>query len=245
MLAMRCLFEGCENCKSPESKVQNAVRYYSFPVTDYACDRLTRLAKKRLFWWCRICGVDHTQRLHQLAVCSKHFLKGSCAALWDIYDPDWVPSLYIPGKKRSMPSAKGANENDFIDNETLTEERITNSFWETNPDPVRLRIELIDEIIAYPIGRAYAILHGQNRLRRNYGSMSRIQHDVTDLPEELRNCLTHQSLSSMPRVAPELFSSNAKAVTIVNLALQPRWETERTIMKLQHSVLELLNLMEE
>ncbi|XP_035775072.1 uncharacterized protein LOC118457529 isoform X4 [Anopheles albimanus] len=192
--AMRCLFEGCENCKSPESKVQNAVRYYSFPVTDYACDRLTRLAKKRLFWWCRICGVDHTQRLHQLAVCSKHFLKGSCAALWDIYDPDWVPSLYIP---------------------------------------------------AYPIGRAYAILHGQNRLRRNYGSMSRIQHDVTDLPEELRNCLTHQSLSSMPRVAPELFSSNAKAVTIVNLALQPRWETERTIMKLQHSVLELLNLMEE
>uniref|UniRef100_A0A2M4AW23 THAP-type domain-containing protein n=1 Tax=Anopheles triannulatus TaxID=58253 RepID=A0A2M4AW23_9DIPT len=238
---MRCLFEGCENYKFRDSKGQDAVRYFPFPVTDYACDRLRQLAKKRLFWWCRICGVANTAS-RMVMVCSKHFLKGSCAQLWDVYDPDWVPSLYIPsggvGTKRSIPSANF--EKDFIDGEKLDEERITHSFWETNPDAITLRNELIDEIIAYPIGRAYTILDEQKPLlRRNCGAA----YDVIRLPEELKNCLSHHS--SLPGVAPELFSSNARAVTLVNLALQPRWETERIIMKLQHSVLELINLMDE
>ncbi|XP_050082587.1 uncharacterized protein LOC126569493 [Anopheles aquasalis] len=228
---MRCLFENC-NSSGPAG----VVRYFPFPVTDYACDRLRRLAKKRFFWWCRICGVDHTRMLHQLWVCSQHFLTGRCAPLWDVYDPDWVPSLYIPAIKRAVPSANKFNENDFIDKENLAEERITNPFWETT---VTLRNELIDEIIAYPIGRAYAILDGQNDLHRNCGAA----YDITGLPEDLRNCLTRNS--SVPGAAPELFSSNAAAITIVNLALQPRWETEQIIMKLQHSVLQLINLMEE
>uniref|UniRef100_A0A2M3ZCE4 THAP-type domain-containing protein n=1 Tax=Anopheles braziliensis TaxID=58242 RepID=A0A2M3ZCE4_9DIPT len=240
---MRCLFEGCENSESPENKGQDAVRYFPFPVTDYICDRLRRLAKKRLYWWCRICGVDHTRMLHQLAVCSKHFLKGSCASLWDVYDPDWVPSLYIPasgaGTKRSIPSATKINWNDFIGNEKMALERITNQFWETNPDSFTLWNGLINEIIAYPIRRAYAILDGQNDLHR-YCSAA---YDVTDLPEDLRNSFTRHS--SVPGLAPEMYFSNVRAVTIVNLALQPRWETERIIMKLQHSVLELINMMEE
>ncbi|XP_049531759.1 uncharacterized protein LOC125949103 [Anopheles darlingi] len=240
---MRCLFEGCEKHESLPSKGQGAVRYFPFPVTDYACDRLRQLAQKRLFWWCRICGVDQTRILHPLSVCSKHFLKGFCAPLWDVFDPDWIPSLYIPaggaGTKRSIPSANKLNGNDFIENEKMTVERITNPFWKTSPDATTIRNELIDEIISYPIGRVYSMLDEQSDLHRNYGAA----YDVTHLPDELRNCLSRHS--SLPGAAPELFSCNARAVTLVNLAMQPVWETERIIMKLQHSVLELINLMNE
>ncbi|XP_052865769.1 uncharacterized protein LOC128272078 [Anopheles cruzii] len=247
---MRCLFEDCVSNKAKQVNTQDvAVRFYPFPVTDYASDQLRRLAKKQLYWWCRTCGVDNTGTLlNQLAICSRHFLRGTSAPLWDVYNPDWVPSLYIPPNKvhRAVPQPNEYGE--FIANEQSAEESIANPFWDQKPDTKALRIELIDEIIGYQIGGAYALLDERGDVHRHKVGPC----DVSRLPEELKKCLSRDSslgklayAKAARTVRPErMFSANS-AVTPVDLATTPRSESERIIMKLQHSVLELINLLNE
>ena len=39
-------------------------------------------------------------------VCGKHFVSGKAANLWDRFNPDWIPSLYLGHSKRAKQSEK-------------------------------------------------------------------------------------------------------------------------------------------
>uniref|UniRef100_A0A182KCE7 THAP-type domain-containing protein n=1 Tax=Anopheles christyi TaxID=43041 RepID=A0A182KCE7_9DIPT len=244
---MLCLFGSCETNQNPMKKNhEEGVRFISFPTTDYKSEPMRKLSKKRLYWWCRICGVDFTTTLiNQLHICSRHFVKGNCAPLWDVYNPDWLPSLYIPPQSRDPVDAstvEGCKQ--FIRHEKLTEESIANPLVDKKPDHSALRTLLIDDIIAYPIGRAYFLLDNES----DHSSLA--AYNVRQLPKELKKCLSKSTpigrmvLESNSPDCPERMFSSGNAVTQLDLSVLPRWETEKTIMTLQHSVLELINSLD-
>uniref|UniRef100_A0A182SXT6 THAP-type domain-containing protein n=1 Tax=Anopheles maculatus TaxID=74869 RepID=A0A182SXT6_9DIPT len=205
------------------------------------------LAKKRLYWWCRICGVDFTTTLiNQLHICSRHFYKGNYAPLWDVHNPDWVPSLYIPQQTRKTVDLSTEEScEEFLRNEQLTEESIANPLLDRKPDSAALRSLLIDEIIAYPIGRTYFLLDDESKDFRT------APYDVKQLSKELKRCLSKSTpigrMVLEPHAQdcpPRMFSPN-ETVTQLDLSKPPRWETEKTIMRLQNSMLELINVLDE
>uniref|UniRef100_A0A182MD08 THAP-type domain-containing protein n=1 Tax=Anopheles culicifacies TaxID=139723 RepID=A0A182MD08_9DIPT len=226
---------------------QDKVRFISFPTTDYVNDGMRKLAKKRLYWWCRVCGVDFTTTLiNQLHICSRHFVKGNCAPLWDVHNPDWIPSLFIPPHAR-QPVSVSTKENceEFLRNEQLTEESIANPLLDRKPDSVALRSLLIDEIIAYPIGRTYFLLDDESN------ESSTVPYDAKQMSKELKKYLSKSTPigrmvlePNAPDCPERMFSSN-DTLTELDLSVPPRWETETIIMRLQNSMLELINVLDE
>uniref|UniRef100_A0A182PCP4 THAP-type domain-containing protein n=1 Tax=Anopheles epiroticus TaxID=199890 RepID=A0A182PCP4_9DIPT len=244
---MLCLFESCvSNRQTSKKNHAEGVRFISFPTTDYASEQMRRLAKKRLYWWCRICGIDFTTTLiNQFHICSRHFIKANCAPLWDVYNPDWLPSLFIPPKARNPVDTSTLEScNEFVCQETLNEESIANPLLDQRPDHSALRTVLIDDIIAYPIGRTYFLLDDES-VHSNPAS-----YDVRRMPRELKKCLSKTSpIGSMMMepnapICPEQMFATGNTVTQLDLSIPPRWETEKTITALQHSILELINLLD-
>ncbi|XP_049283854.1 uncharacterized protein LOC125764067 [Anopheles funestus] len=245
---MPCMFESCKtNHQTMKKNNQEKIRFISFPTTDFTNEEMRNLAKKRLYWWCRVCGVDFTTTLiNQLHICSRHFLKGNCAPLWDVHNPDWIPSLYIPQQAR-QPVNVSTEEScaEFLRNEQLTEESIANPLLDRQPDNSALRSLLIDEIIAYPIGRTYFLLDNEN------DESSNAPYDAKQLSRELKKCFSESTpigrMVLQPQASdcpPRMFSTN-DTITELDLSMPPRWETERIIMRLQNSVLELINVLDE
>ncbi|XP_053673723.1 uncharacterized protein LOC128723983 [Anopheles nili] len=244
---MPCVIANCEtNQQTMKKNNKDGIRFIQFPTTDYANDKLRRLAKKRLYWWCLMCGVDFTTTLiNQLHICSRHFFKGNCAPLWDEHNPDWIPSLYISHDLHRTPMLSSVQDcNEFIRNEQLTEESIANPLMDQDPDHATLRTLLVDEIIAYSIGRTYFLLDEEN------GKPSTMIYDAKCLSKELKKCLTPTSAvgkmvleTNAPHCPEGMFCHNSN-VTEMDLSEEPRWETEKIIMSLQHSVLNLINLMD-
>ncbi|XP_052892309.1 uncharacterized protein LOC128300329 [Anopheles moucheti] len=245
---MPCMFESCKtNRQTIKQNNQEKIRFISFPTTDFANDEMRKLAKKRLYWWCRVCGVDYTTTLiNQLHICSRHFLKGNCAPLWDVHNPDWIPSLYIPQQARQPVNVTTEEKcEEFLRNEQLTEELIANPLLDQKPDSFALRSLLIDEIIAYPIGRTYFLLDNES------DELKTAPYDAKQLPKELKKCLSKSTpIGRMvlephaPHCPPRMFSFN-DTVTELDLSVPPRWETEKVIMRLQNSMLELINVLNE
>ncbi|KFB45247.1 AGAP008271-PA-like protein [Anopheles sinensis] len=245
---MLCVFESCStNKQSRRKNIKDGVQFIPFPTTDYSNEELRRLAKKRLHWWCRIAGVDYTDTLlNQLHVCSLHFVKGTAAQLWDTFSPDWIPTLSIPvGTVNRLHPLPGESCDDFIKSEQHSEETIANPLLDETPDPIALRTELIDELIAYPIGRTYHLLNDESE------TASATPYDVKNLANTLKGCLTRTSNvgrmvfeTNAPHVPERMFSGNS-SITSVDLSTEPRWETERNIMKLQNSVLGLIAMFDE
>ncbi|XP_050072284.1 uncharacterized protein LOC126560366 [Anopheles maculipalpis] len=242
---MPCMFEACKtNQQTMKKNNQENIRFISFPTTDFASEQMRALAKKRLYWWCRICGVDFTTTLiNQLHICSRHFYKGNSAPLWDVHNPDWVPSLYIPQSARDRVDVSTEEScEEFIRNEQLTEESIANPLLDRRPDSSALRALLIDEIIAYPIGRTYFLLDDESKRSAPY--------NVKQLSKELKRYLSKSTpigrMVLEPHAQdcpPRMFSSNG-TVTELDLSKPPRWETEKIIMRLQNSMLELINVLD-
>uniref|UniRef100_A0A182Y3G8 Uncharacterized protein n=1 Tax=Anopheles stephensi TaxID=30069 RepID=A0A182Y3G8_ANOST len=247
---MPCMFVSCKtNQQTAKKNSQENIRFISFPTTDFASDQMRALAKKRLYWWCRICGIDFTTTLiNQLHICSRHFYKGTCAPLWDVHNPDWVPSLYLPQQALTDRAPNVSTEEsaeEFIRHEQLTEEAIANPLLDRKPDSSALRSLLIDEIIAYPIGRTYFLLDDESKDSRT------VPYDVKQLSKELKRCLSKSTpIGRMvldPHAQdcpPRMFSPN-EAITQLDLSKPPRWETEKIIMRLQNSILELINVLNE
>uniref|UniRef100_A0A182XL54 THAP-type domain-containing protein n=1 Tax=Anopheles quadriannulatus TaxID=34691 RepID=A0A182XL54_ANOQN len=241
---MVCLFESCEsNRQTAKKNHENGIRFISFPTTDYTSEQMRKLAKKRLYWWCRICGVDFTTTLiNQLHICSRHFIKDNCAPLWDVHNPDWLPSLFIPPQTREPVDASTIEScKEFLRHEQLTEESIANPLLDQRPDHSALRTLLIDEIIAYPIGRTYFLLDDES----DHSTPS--TYSARQLAKELKKCVSKSTpigrmvLERNAPDCPERMFSSGSTVTQLDLSVPPRWEMEKTIMTLQHSVLELLN----
>uniref|UniRef100_A0A182Q4M2 Uncharacterized protein n=1 Tax=Anopheles farauti TaxID=69004 RepID=A0A182Q4M2_9DIPT len=173
--------------------------------------------------------------------------EGNSAQLWDVHNPDWIPSLYLPPRSlEPLNLSTPQNCEEFIKNEQQTEDSIANPLLDEQPDHSARRTLLIDEIIAYPIGRTYFTLDDEREGKPNPAS-----YDPTrNLPTDLKQCLTKSSLvgrmvleANAPTCPERIFSPNS-TVTQLDLSTAPRWETERTIMTLQHSVLELIDALE-
>jgi len=50
-----------------------------------------------------------TSALHKYKICGKHFHSGKPAYLYNVNDPDWLPSLHLGHTKGRIPS--GSSEN--------------------------------------------------------------------------------------------------------------------------------------
>uniref|UniRef100_A0A182U043 Uncharacterized protein n=1 Tax=Anopheles melas TaxID=34690 RepID=A0A182U043_9DIPT len=170
---------------------------------------------------------------------------GNCAPLWDVYNPDWLPSLFIPTQTREPVDASTIEScKEFLRHEQLTEESIANPLLDQRPDHSVLRTLLIDEIIAYPIGRTYFLLDDES------DHSTRSTYSARQLAKELKKCISRSTPIGrmvLERNAPDyperMFSSDS-TVTQLDLSVPPRWEMEKTIMTMQHSVLELLNRLD-
>ena len=111
-----CLMFGC----SSRTRRDKEVRFFRVPsvVTNQGEQQEELTAERRMRWISAISRENLSDKiLENDRVCSRHFVSGSPAALWDKHNTDWVPTLHLGhSKSRSVdhearvPRAKRAAE---------------------------------------------------------------------------------------------------------------------------------------
>ncbi|XP_042148833.1 uncharacterized protein LOC121837302 [Ixodes scapularis] len=96
-----CVVVGCHNKtqsskKKKECKVADA-RFFKIPkVRTRECDTTRTLsARRQREWLKRINRKDLDADLDKYKVCSRHFVSGAAADLFDDCNPDWAPSQHL------------------------------------------------------------------------------------------------------------------------------------------------------
>jgi len=87
---------------------KNKVSYYRFPaVTDYYGKKDFELRKKHLEGYLAAISRDDINPAtlvledHDYRVCSRHFVSGKPADLYDTTSPDWLPTLHMGHSKKT------------------------------------------------------------------------------------------------------------------------------------------------
>ncbi|GFU13205.1 THAP-type domain-containing protein [Nephila pilipes] len=86
---------GCSNRSG-----RDRVSFYRLPGTQRAADPAKKDLQllRRAVWLTRICRegiVKDEKKLRHFRICNRHFIKKAPAALKDINDPDWAPTLFL------------------------------------------------------------------------------------------------------------------------------------------------------
>ncbi|GFW36420.1 THAP-type domain-containing protein [Trichonephila clavipes] len=90
-----CGMIGCSNRSG-----RDRVSFYRLPGTQRAADPAKKDLQllRRAVWLTRICREDivkDEKKLRHFRICNRHFIKNVPAALKDINDPDWAPTLFL------------------------------------------------------------------------------------------------------------------------------------------------------
>ncbi|CAN8017847.1 unnamed protein product [Ixodes persulcatus] len=104
---VHCAVVGCGSRSHTKSeklfKNKRDLRFFKIPkVRHNECDKTRQLSEKqRSEWISRLRRADlDVQNADKYKVCSKHFVTGPPAALFDSSNPDWAPSLSLGYERR-------------------------------------------------------------------------------------------------------------------------------------------------
>lgn len=100
-----CLIVGCGN----KSDCCGDLSFCRVPkVITNQGEEIEQLSiERRRLWLAAISRDDLSENiLENDRVCGKHFVSGKAANLWDRFNPDWIPSLYLGHSKRAKQSEK-------------------------------------------------------------------------------------------------------------------------------------------
>ncbi len=85
------------NCHNRSDRGEN-IRFFRLPaiITHQGSQALQLSTERRLKWLAKINRQDLTpERYPNIRVCSRHFVSGSPAQLFDQAIPDWTPTLFL------------------------------------------------------------------------------------------------------------------------------------------------------
>ncbi|KAF8792631.1 hypothetical protein HNY73_004203 [Argiope bruennichi] len=90
---------------------RDKVSFYRLPGTQRCSDPTKKELQlvRRAVWLTRICRkdlIDDEKKLKNFRICNRHFIRNEPAALKDINDPDWAPSLFL-GHNYFQPDKQG------------------------------------------------------------------------------------------------------------------------------------------
>lgn len=93
----KCTFRTGGRKKDPGNAVPEKVGSFGIPaILSRGCDKTKEYSRQRRHLWIKRINKPHVNlNSKHIRVCGRHFITGRPAALFDVTNPDWAPSLHL------------------------------------------------------------------------------------------------------------------------------------------------------
>lgn len=93
----KCTFRTGRQTSDPENAVPEKVGTFGIPaILSRGCDKTKEYSRQRRHLWIKRINKPHANlNSKHIRVCGRHFITGRPAALFDVTNPDWAPSLNL------------------------------------------------------------------------------------------------------------------------------------------------------